>query len=271
MVTEPVETNFLYQVEAGSNRYLFTDVAMDQEYNSETYELTQIEHSSPTFSGEATQSEVDITLHESNPVAQLFTFGTPAYPIKVRILEYDRKTGTAEDYYRGWVVRPSFRLDVSEVDLHCKTVWHYFERESFSDSLSALSRYSVYDPRSGVDLASFRVGITVTAMNDERDILTVTGISEIDTYFTGGMIVAPDLDKRTILKHVTEGADKKLYLNAAFPEFTLAVGFTADIYPGDDLTYDTWANRFGAVTNNGEAFGGWQYMPNVDPSVRGVI
>lgn len=271
MVTEPVKTNFLYRFEAGSNIYRFTNVAIDQDYNDETYELAQIEHTPPTFSGEASQSEIDVSLHESNAIAQLFTFGTPAYPIKLRIYEYDRETGTAEDYYRGWVIRPSFRLDDSEVDLHCKTVWHYFERESFTDSLSSLSRYSVYDPRSGVDLASFRVGITVTAINNERDILTVTGITEPDGYFTGGMIVAPDLDKRTILKHVTEGVDKKLYLNAAFPEFTLAVGFTADIYPGDDLTYDKWANTFGAVTNNGEAWGGWQYTPNVDPAVRGVF
>lgn len=271
MVTEPIKTNFLYRFEAGSNTHRFTKVAMDQDYDGEEYLLAQIDHTSPTFSGEASQSEIDVSLHESNAVAQLFTFGTPAYPIKLRIYEYDRELGTVDDYYRGWVVRPSFRLDQSIVDLHCKTVWHYFERESFSDSLSALSRYSVYDPRSGVDLASFRVGVTVTAINDERDILTVTGISEIDTYFTGGMIVAPDTDKKTILKHVTESGDKKLYLNAAFPEFTLAVGFTADIYPGDDLTYDTWANRFGAVTNSGEAFGGWIHMPNVDPSVRGVI
>lgn len=270
-ITDPIKTNFLYRFAAGSQAHLFTNVAENQTYNSEQYDAIQIEHTRPTFSSEPQQSEIDVKVTESNAVADLFVNGPPSYPIILTILEYDRETDTADHYYKGWVIRPSFTLDESVMSFHIKTLWHFFERESFTDSLAALSRYSVYDPRSGVDIEAFRVGVTVTALNSERDILTVTGITEIDGWFSGGMIVAPDRDMRTILKHVTEGADKKLYLNGAFPQFTLAAGFTADIYPGDDLLYSTWANKFDSVTNNGEAFGGWPYMPNVDPAVRGVI
>lgn len=271
MITDPIKTNFLYRFAAGSQTYLFTSVAENQTYDGEEYEFIQIEHTAPTFSSEPQESEIDVTVIESNAVADLFTNGPPAYPIILTILEYDRETDTSTYYYKGWVVRVPMELDTSILQFHVKTLWHFFDRDSFTDSLSALSRYSVYDPRSGVDIEAFRVGVTVTAFNSERDILTVTGITEVDDYFSGGMIVAPDRDMRTILRHVTEGADKKLYLNGAFPEFTLAAGFTADIYPGDDLLYATWANKFGAVTNNGESFGGWPYMPNVDPAVRGVI
>lgn len=270
-LTTPSKTNFLYRFEAGSSIYRFTDVAEDQVWEGETYAFTEITHTAPTFSEEASDEEVGIDVSETNDVVRLFGDGAPPYPVKVRIYEYDRVTQVATPYYRGWVIRPGFSLDESTVTLYCKSIWHFFERESFVDSLAALSRYSVFDPRAGIDIEAFRVPIVVTALNDERDVLTVTGITEIDDYFTAGLIVAPDQDKRTILRHVTESGAKKLYLSSAFPRFTLAIGFSADIYPGDDLTYDTWANKFAAVTNNGEAFGGWTHMPNVDPEKRGVI
>jgi hypothetical protein len=111
----------------------------------------------------------------------------------------------------------------------------------------------------------------VTEINNERDILTVTGITQLDDYFKGGYIEAPNQDKRTILADLTEGGERHLYLNGGFSQFTLAVGFSATVYPGDDLTYETWANKFASLTNNGENWGGWQYTPNVDPAVRGVI
>lgn len=270
-VTNPTKTNFLYRFEYGSTVRGFTNIAEDQSYNSEDYRHLSISHTAPTFSSEPSASEIDVEMHEDNAVADLFGIGPPPYRILLLIYEYNPETGVATPYWRGWVIRSSFDLTKSTVSFHCKTVWHFFERESFTDSLSALSRYSIYDPRSGVDIEVFRRGVAVTVLNDERDVVTVTGLSEIDGWATGGMIVAPDRDKRTILKHETVGADKVLTLTAAFPEFTLAVGFPADVYPGDDLLYSTWANKFDSGTNNGEAFGGWPYMPNVDPAVRGVF
>jgi hypothetical protein len=265
-VTLPVETNYIYRLEYGSNLELWTNVAENQSIDGEIYRHIPIEHTAPTYSAEPQDAEIDLFIYDNNPLTTLFSLGPPAYPIKLRIYEYDRVADIAIPRYRGWVIRPSFDLKGSTVGFRCKTVWHYYERESFTDSLSALSRYSIYDPRSGVDIEQFRTGITVTALNDQRDVLTVTGITQPDDWFRGGLIIAPDRDMRTILSH-TGGT---LTLTSAFPQFTLDTGFTADIYPGDDLTYVTWANKFGSVTNNGEAFGGWPYMPNVDPAVRGV-
>lgn len=270
-VTVPTETNFLYRITYGSNVERYTNIAGDQSFDSEIYRYIAIEHTPPKYSAEPQESEAVLTIHESNPIADLFTLGPPPYQIVLDIWEYDRAADSATKQFHGWIIRPSFDLDNSIVGFRCKTVWHFFERESFSDSLSALSRYSIYDPRSGVDVESFRVGVTIDSLNDQRDILTVSGVTQPDDYFRGGFIVAPDRDMRTILKHVTESGNKKLYLNGAFPQFTLDTGFTADVYPGDDLTYETWANKFAAVTNNGEKHGGWPFMPNADPAVRGVI
>lgn len=266
-ITTPIETNFLYRFEAGSLVVGYNNVDRVQSYNGEDYNPIIIEHTAPTYSNEAGDAEIAVTLHEASELADLFLNGPAPYPIKLLISDYDRETDVATPYYRGWVVRVPFRLTSSLMVLHCKSVWHYYERQALSDSLSALSRYSVYDPRAGVDLELLRVPITITALNDQRDVLTVTGITEPDPWFRGGIIVAPNLDKRTILEHV----GNTLTLNAAFPAFTLATGFTADIYPGDDLLYSTWANKFSAETNNGENWGGWDLMPSVDPAVRGVI
>jgi hypothetical protein len=270
-VTNPTSLNFIYVFTAGSVTHRFTEASDAQTFDDEVVTPIQISHSAPKFSAEPGDAEIDVAIREDNPLADLFLDGPAPYPIKLIIYEYDRTDDSTTAVYRGWAMRVPFRLTDSLMVLRCKSAWLWYEKESLTDSLSALSRYSVYDPRSGVDIESLRVGITVTALNDERDVLTVTGITEPDDWFKGGMIVAPDRNKRTILKHVTEGADKKLYLNGAFSEFSLASGFSADIYPGDDLTYDTWANKFGSETNNGEAWGGWQYTPNVDPVERGVV
>lgn len=268
-VTAPVQTNYLYRVEYASNVERWTNVAQDQVFDGEVYRLLEggVAHTSPTFSGNPQDAEVELKVYDNNPLSNLFVLGPPPYRIKLRIYEYDRVADTVEARYRGWVVRPSYDLDGSITSFRCKSVWHFFERESLTDSLSALSRYSIYDPRSGVNIDALRTGITIDSLNDERDVLTVTGITQLDDFFRGGLIAAPDRDMRTIIKHVGD----TLTLSAAFPRFTLDEGFTADIYPGDDLTYETWANKFAAETNNGENWGGWQYTPNVDPAVRGVI
>lgn len=269
-VTAPVGTNYLYRIDYASSTEYWTNIAEDQPVGDEIYRYLPVEHTSPRFSGDPQSAEIDLMVYEANPVAELFTLGPPAYRISLRIYEYDRDTEIATPRYRGWIIRPSYRLQESIVGFRCKTVWHFYERESFTDSLSSLSRYSIYDPRSGVDIELFRTPITVTALNDERDVLTVTGIAQADDFFTGGLIIAPDRDMRTILTHETVGSDKLLTLSSAFPRFTIDTGFTADIYPGDDLTYETWANKFASATNNGEKHGGWIHMPNVDPAVRGV-
>ncbi len=266
-ITTPTQTNHLYRIEYGSNTALFTDIAENQSFDGETYRFIQVSHASPTYSADPQEAEIDLLIYENNPIANLFTLGPPPFPIKLHVYEYDRITETATPRYRGWIVRPSYRLRESIIGFRCKTVWHYYDRESLTDSLAALSRYSIYDPRAGVDVEQFRIGITIDTLNDQRDVLTVTGITELDGHFTGGIIVAPDRDMRTILQHVGD----ELTLSAAFPRFTLDTGFTADIYPGDDLKYETWANKFAAATNNGEKHGGWPYMPNVDVEKRGVI
>lgn len=272
-VTDPIRTNYLYRVEYASNVVRWTNQAESQLLDSEVYDYVTggISHTPPRFSADPQGAEIDLTLHELNVLTQLFSLGPPPFRIKLLIYEYDRDTETATPHYRGWITRPSLNLQASTTSFHCESVWHFYKRETFTDSLAAQSRYSIFDPRAGVDLESLRVPITVTAFNDLRDILTVTGISQPDDYFKGGIIAAPDGDKRGILQHVTVGADKQLTLTSAFNRFTLDTGFTADLYPGDDLLYETWANKFAAVTNNGEYFGGWPFMPNVDPEKRGVI
>jgi hypothetical protein len=258
--------DFLYRFSAGSATYRFVKGPFHVEHAGEDYEPTQITHTLPTWSNEPQDAEIDVTIRESVELAEVL-LTPPPYPIILTIYEYDHDAQTATPYYHGWVVRCRFSLMQSLIVLHLKTVWHFYERESLTDSLSALSRYSIYDGRSGVDISALAKAITITALNDQRDTLTVTGITEIDDYFTGGWIEAPNLDKRTILSQI----GGTLILNGGFPQFTLDAGFNATIYPGDDLLYATWANKFSAITNNGENWGGWEYTPNVNPALKGVI
>jgi hypothetical protein len=133
MVTTPKETNFLYRLETPSAAFTFTDIAENQDLEGETYRSIQISHTSPKFSEDPQDSEIDVTIHENNEAATLFILGPPPYPIKVRIYEFDRETELATLDYKGWVVRSNLELSSSTVSFRLKSVWHFFERESFSD------------------------------------------------------------------------------------------------------------------------------------------
>lgn len=260
---------FLYHVSAGSETYRYVKVAHEQPFDDESYTPIQITHTAPTFSEEPQDAEIDVTIIQSDDIPESVQVSEllltpPPFPIILTI--YELIGDDINPYYQGWVVRCQFKLTESVFVLHLKTLWHFYERESLTDSLSSLSRFSIYDPRAGVDISELGTSITITSLNDFRDVLTVTGITQPAPYYTGGFIEAPNLDKRTILSHV----GNQLTLNGGFPRFTLDSTFPATIYPGDDLTYDTWANKFSALTNNGANWGGWQYTPNVDPAIRGV-
>jgi hypothetical protein len=264
-VYDPVHKNFLYRFE-GSTVYRYTDQPFAQTYGGETYEASTASHSMPTWSSNPSDAEIDVTFKEDNAVANLYLIHPPPYKVKLRIYEYDRVTGAADAHWTGYIVRPSWDLLQSTVSIRCKTPGFMLERESVSDSLSPMSRYSVFDARSGVDVEATKITVTVTAINDLRDILTVTGITQIDDWFTSGVIVAPDGDQRTVLKHVTDAGDKKLYLSAAFNSLSLDTGDTATLYAGDDLLYETWTVKYSA----GQAFGGWPFTPNHDPAKSGI-
>lgn len=271
-VNTPNKTNFLYRFELGNGRnYFYTNIAGNQLFDGDDYKFTQIEHTAPTYSEDDEESEIDVSMtsttsEQSNPIADLFMLSPPPYEVRIVILEYDRVTETAEPYYEGWVVRAPFDLEKRIVSFRLKTLWLFFERETFIDSLSALSRYSIFDPRSGVDVEALRVPVTVTGLNDFRELLTVTGIAQADGWFTAGIFSTPDRDPRTILKHETVLGDKKLTITHPYPQAILDEGFSADVYPGDDLTFETWSVKFGVPT----AFGGWPYLPDRDPAVGGV-
>lgn len=270
-ITKPTEFHYLYQIAAGSATYTYNSVDVQQEFDGEQAVPIQVRHELFTNSGEAEDLETDLQIHKSAEVANHFLDGPPPYQVIVTIYEYDRDADTSTPTYLGWVTRSNFELDRHILSLHLKSLWHFFERESLSDSLSALSRYLVYDPRSGVDAESLKETITVTSLNDERDVLTVTGITQPVEWYKGGRMRAQDGDERTIIQDEIVTTDRVFTLSAAFPRFTVSNGFTVEVYPGDDLTYETWANKFAAQTNNGERHGGWQHTPNVDPQVRGVI
>lgn len=274
-VGAPNKTNFLYRIQAGNNLHLFTNIAENQIYNGESYTYELVKHSTPRFSEDPQDAEIDFVVKATNPIAMLWVIAPPPYSIVVTILEYDRIADTATPYYEGWTFRPRFELEKRGegfvARFRLKTLWHFFSRESLSSSLSILSRYAIYDPRSGVDWSALRTPVVATVFNNERDEITVTGITQADDFFTGGMIVSPDQDKRTILTHRTDAGNKKLLLNGAFSQFSLDVGFPADIYPGDDLQYVTWANKFAVETNFGEKWGGWRHTPNVDPATKGLL
>jgi hypothetical protein len=273
---------FLYRFETPERVYKYANVAHAILYDGEEYTPLPIEHTRPTFSSDFSEARVTVTIKQDFAVALNYISHPPPYETRLYIYEITEavpdnltnryEVSSVEPYWKGKFVRTRWRDSFRKVEIHCKTLADvYFDKESNNESLNPLCRFfpGGADGRCPVNWEDFKETVTVSAIGTDtvEPLVTVTGIGQIDGWYTAGIIRAPDGDLRTINLHESGGI---LTLSAHFPASTLQVGDTVDLIAGDDLTFETCAVKFGSQTEQGAAHGGWQATPNRDPQASGV-
>jgi hypothetical protein len=274
---------FLYKFTTPSRDFRFTNVAHVLEYEEEEYDPIPISHSPPTFSSDFSEARITVSLKQDQSVALDYISRPPPYETRLRIWEVLRASqivGTntylvdaAEPYWKGKIIRPSWRDSFRRVEITCKTLADvYFDKESNNESLHPLCRFfpGGADGRCPVNWENYKETVTVTDIGTEtvEPQITVSGIGQLTGWYTAGIIRTADGDMRTINLHESGGV---LTLSAHFPASTLQVGDTVDLIAGDDLTFETCTVKFGAETSNGRDWGGWKWTPNRDPQKSGVL
>lgn len=266
--------------------YRFTDRSADHYYcngahtivhDGAVYQPVTISHSPPTFSSDPSQARVSVQLRDDIIVAMNYISHPPPSKTELRILEVidtdisgNQLLATAIDaHWTGQIMRIAWRDGFRAVDMQCRTAWEiHLSRETNTQGLDPLCRFHLGDGRCPVNIEDFKEQATVVDISDDisEPTITVTGLAEIDAYYTGGMIRTADYDWRTVLKCVSG----VLTLSRAFPSTAIQIGDTVDVFAGDDLTFETCSVKLGAATNSGEAWGGWKLTPNRDYQKDGI-
>lgn len=273
---------YLYCFEEGNGvRHLYSGVAHEVEYANESYAPVTIWHTEPTFSSDPSQARISVHLRDDLTVAMNYISHPPPYSTFLTIWEVtateesgNTLLATAVDaHWRGQIVRLAWKDSFRAVEITCRTRQDvHFSRQSNEQGLDPLCRFHLGDGRCPVNIEDFKETATVVAVSDDisEPTITVSGLSEADSYYAAGMIRLGDGDMRTVDRAVTSGSDKVLTLSRAFPSTSVQVGDTVEVFAGDDLTLETCSVKFGAATNSGEAWGGWKLTPNRDYQQYGI-
>src|SRR6185503_18526141 len=155
-----------------------------------------ISHVAPERTQDISKADVTITVAFDFPVLDLHSPFPSPKETQVTIYKFYDGITEPTPCFRGKVQRPNY--DGSFARITCKTRLSDLEKVGMSETLSNLCPYFLGDGRCPVNLENFRVGITVTNIDGVN--YTVDGITQIDTWFRGGTIVAPNGDIRFIVE-----------------------------------------------------------------------
>ncbi len=272
---------YLYRFEDRNGTYRYCNGAHVIVHDGADYTPVAIAHSVPTFSSDPSQARISVQLRDSLAVAMNYISHPPPSKTELRVLEVtdtdvsgNQLLAAAIDaHWSGQIVRVAWRDGFRSADIQCRTAWEiHLSREANTQGLDPLCRFHNGDGRCPVNIEDFKEQATVVDISDDisEPTVEVSGLTQLDGYYVGGMIRTADYDWRTVLKALTSGGNKVLTLSRAFPSTSIQDSDVVDIFAGDDLTQETCAVKFGAATNSGEAWGGWKLTPNRDYQKDGI-
>lgn len=218
------------------------------------YEPVPIVRSNIAQSKEVSGSSLSLKFPRDHVFAAQFLGATPDL---VTTLTIFRGHSTDPDkefqtYWKGRVV--AGKANGSEITLECESVFTSLKRMGLRAAYQRTCRHTLYSGACGVSMNNYKAVATVQSVSGSNMTLTITG-TFADGYFTGGIAKLPSGATRFILSHTSAG----IVLSRPFTED--ARGATIELFAGCDHLKATCMTKFNNLLN----FGGFPYIPNVNP------
>lgn len=273
---------YIYRFIDPTGEYLYSGVSHPLIFDDAVYDPVTISHSVPTFSSDPSQARVTVSLRDDLQVAMNYISHPPPFKTELRIYEVletsisgnSLQVEQYEPHWSGRIVRIAWRDNFQAVEMLCKTQQEiHFARETNNESLHPLCRFHLGDGRCPVNIEDFKETVTVEDKSDDvsEPSITVSGLIHPDSYYKAGMVRLADQDYRTVEKAETSAGDKVLTISRSFPDTSVQIGDSVEVFAGDDLTQEVCSVVFGAATNGGEAWGGWKLTPSRDFQKDGIV
>jgi hypothetical protein len=263
----------LYQFAQGTTYYRYVALPSAVSYDSgdgtgsNVYSPANITPGKFQYTGDAPRDtlQIKISMDGTCPLAVMFQGGTPDAVTTLTIFRSHLGDTGGLMYWKGRVFGSS--IGGGALTLDCEPVFSSMTRVGLRVFSTRTCRHPLYSV-GGCNVDPVNHARMATMLTLSRAALTIDTTTPAITGLSGGILVAPDGTRRTIL------SQSGLTLVLIRPIASLAAelvahpaGVTITVYRGCDHSIDMCTNTF-ANTGN---FGGQPWRPNMNPMGGGSI
>jgi len=253
----PIE---LYEFTVGSTVYRYTSSEDTVTFSAQSWTPIAISRNNPEQSSEDKRQQLEVTLPTSDPLSQRFIDIPPGPNTILQVIRYHRGDATGVILWQGTILSAGYSVDGETCTLVGVTTEASFDFTVPRFKYQGLCNHVLYDGGCTLNRDSFKYTDTVTAVSGRT--VTVDGVSSNGaTWAVGGYINFGDEDYRL----VTAQSGDVLTLLVAFEISPL--NQSVDVHAGCDHTLATCRSKF----SNGVNYGGFPYVPTLNPFQRGLI
>jgi uncharacterized phage protein (TIGR02218 family) len=240
----------LYRFSVGSEVFGYTNHAEEVDYNGQIYEPAYVRRDSIKGTEQIARSGIKVRLARDAGIAALYV-GTP--PTQVGQLDlYQQNDANTFLIWTGRLMAPE--RSGSEVIFNCEPIFTSLKRAGLRAHYQTSCRHALYDHNCTVIRDSRRTDATVTAVNGNK--ITAAEFGALASGFlTSGYL---EYGNGPVLRSIVEHAGDTITLDSPL---AIEIGETVRVFDGCDHLFATCRDKF----NNEENFGGFPFIPRINP------
>ena len=220
-------------------------------YAGHVWLSANVSHSEISMTGEVARDALTLTFPVTHEFAGQFVGYPPEYLTSFTLYRGHRGGAEFRVLWKGRVLRGEYKG--ASVELECESVFTSLQRPGLRALYQRPCRHAVYKGGCRLSFNDWDTPVDVVTVSGVS--VSVTGITEPDGYFTGGMIQAATGELRMIVYHAGG------LLTLARPMPSLAAGDAVKIFPGCDRQAATCSAKFSNIIN----CGGFRWIPQKNP------
>jgi len=251
---EPIE---LYEFKFSTKAWRFTSSDEDETYLASPYTTEYITRSKVKQSTEINQASIRITVSALNPLADVFLVYPPAEPMLLTIYRKHRGAGDSDTVviWHGRVIDADWKK--SSIFLTCEALYTSLRRTGLRRHFQTQCPHVLYGSECNVIQSTFENPGTATVVSNTS--ITVTGLSQANGYFAGGVFIFLDSEGVTHKRAINSNIGTAIEI--AYPIQELVGGDSVILLPGCQHTVTECVNKFANIIN----YGGFPYVPGINP------
>lgn len=251
---------FLFRFVAGTQVYNYTSTDEQQEYLSETYQPVEgLSASGTGQSQEVNAQRITITAPADWTIPTMYVAFVPAVRVYLSIFTFHRDASTdVHTFWQGFVRDAKWQGEQAKVE--CDPITVLLDRLGLRRTYQAMCTHVLYDGFCPVPASAFRVDGTLLSSPVGFTLDAADWASKPDGWFNAGFAERPLPSGVIDMRFITSHVGTQITLLSPFPPDLLG-GDTIRAYAGCDHVFSTCAGKFGAYTDTGGAYGGWDRVP----------
>ncbi len=245
----------LYRFIAGNTVVAYTDASRDIDFNGDLYKREIIGREKIALTGEINQTSLKIKLKADNPIAQLFTVGTPEEVVTVTLFRESKTTrGEFHRVFSGRVASKKYKRGHKSTMI-CESLIASTQTKGLRRRYSKTCTYRLYSPQCGAqDITIQRRIAAIEGLN-----ITLAG-APLSSDYAGGTVATNTGSARSI-------GSQNLNVITVVSPIKASVGEPLIISKGCDHSINTCKSRFSNQLN----FGGQPFMPDDNPFTGDIL